>query len=85
MVKLNFYTQFKVDFKGKLGTHRFRILSVCTYTFRAVTDNSNFTVNRNFKVSPSGRSSSAASAICTDVFNNDCVLLTDITRPFKPK
>jgi hypothetical protein len=46
----------------------------------SIRDYSTFTVNRNFKVSPSSRCVSAANADCrsTDVFNKDCISLADV-------
>jgi hypothetical protein len=47
---------------------------------RIITDCSTFIVNHNFKVSPSARCVSAANATCkdNDIFNGDCISLTDI-------
>jgi hypothetical protein len=51
---------------------------------RSIRDHSTFTVNHNFKVSPSARCVSAANAVCRsiDIFSKDCILLTDISQPF---
>jgi hypothetical protein len=43
---------------------------------------STFTVHRNFKVSPSTRCFSAANAVYRniDIFNKDCIRLTDVSQ-----
>jgi hypothetical protein len=69
------------SFKGNvacisiLGSFSLRI------PFMTVRDYSTFTVHRNFKASRSARCVSAAIAVCrnTDVFNRDCILLTNIS------
>jgi hypothetical protein len=52
---------------------------------RSIRHYSTFTVNRNFKVSPSARCVSAATAVCRsiDILNKDCISLTDISQPFQ--
>jgi hypothetical protein len=51
---------------------------------RSIRDYSTLTVHRNFKVSPCARCVSAASAVCRsiDIFNKDCISLSDISQPF---
>jgi uncharacterized membrane protein YwaF len=68
--------------KAKLVAHLFLILSVCTYTLGLLRDYSTFNVHHNFKVSPSARCVSAANAVCrsTDIFNKDCIWLTDVSQ-----
>jgi hypothetical protein len=53
----------------------------------SIRDYSNFTEHHNFKVSPSARCVSAANASCrgNDIFNKDCILLTDMSQLFKSK
>jgi hypothetical protein len=93
LVRLNFLTLhlrrrhldaiFLINvFKGKIS---------CSFVFdtvslhipnRSVTDYSTFTVHCNFKVSPPARCVSAANAVCRsiDIFNKDCIRLTDVSR-----
>jgi hypothetical protein len=49
---------------------------------RSVRDYSTFTLHRNFKVSPAARCVSAANAVCRsiDIFNKDCIRLTDVSQ-----
>jgi hypothetical protein len=71
-------------FKGKICCSSiFNSVSLHIPT-RSITDYSTFTVNRNFKISPSDRCFSAAHAVCRsiNIFNKDCILLTDISQPF---
>jgi hypothetical protein len=62
-----------------LGSVSLRILS------RSIRHYSTFTVNRNFKVSPSVRCVSAATAVCRsiDILNKDCTSLMDISQHFQ--
>jgi hypothetical protein len=72
-------------FKGKISCASvFDTVSLRIPT-RSIRDNSTFTVHRNFKVSPSARCVSAANAVCRsiDIFNKDCILLTDVSQLFK--
>jgi hypothetical protein len=69
-------------FKGKISySSVFDILSLRMPT-RSIRDYSIFTVHRNFKVSPSARCVSAVIAVCRsiDIFNKDCILLTDVSQ-----
>jgi hypothetical protein len=69
-------------FKGKISCSSvFDTVSLRIPT-RSVRDYSTFTVHCNFKVSPSVRCVSAANAVCRsiDIFNRDCILLTDISQ-----
>jgi hypothetical protein len=67
--------------KAKLVAHLFLIVNLRIST-RSVRDCSTFTVHRNFKVSPSARCVSAANADCRsiDIFNTDCIRLTDFSQ-----
>jgi hypothetical protein len=67
--------------KAKLVARLFLIVSLRIPT-RSVRDYTTFTVHRNFKVSPSARCVSAANAVCRciDIFNKDCILLTDVSQ-----
>jgi hypothetical protein len=62
--------------KTKLVAHLFLIQLVCAYPPG---------LSETFEVSPSARSVSAANAVCRsiDIFNKDCILLTDVSQLFK--
>jgi hypothetical protein len=69
-------------FKGKISCSSvFDTVSLRIPT-RSVRDYSTFTVHRNFKGSPSVRCASAANAVCRsiDIFNKDCIRLTDVSQ-----
>jgi hypothetical protein len=69
-------------FKGKISCSSvFDTVSLRILT-RHVRDFSTFTVHRNFKVSSSAKCVSAANAVCRsiDIFNTDCIRLTDISQ-----
>jgi hypothetical protein len=67
--------------KAKLVAHLFLILLVCVYPL-GLLETSTFTVHRNFKVCPSARCVSAANAVCRsiNIFNTDCIRLTDVSQ-----
>jgi hypothetical protein len=74
---------FKLMFlKAKLIAHLFFILLVCAYPLGLLRDFCTFTVHYNFKVSPSARCVYAANAVCRsiDIFNTDCIQLTDVSQ-----
>jgi hypothetical protein len=93
LVRLNFLTLYlrrrHLDalflinvFKGKISCSSvFDIVSLRIPT-RSIRDYTTFTVHRNFKVSASARCVSAANAVCRciDIFNKDCILLTDVSQ-----
>jgi hypothetical protein len=69
-------------FKGKISCSSvFDTVSLRIPT-RSVRDFSTFIVHRNFKVSPSTRCVSADNAVCRsiDIFNTDCIRLTDVSQ-----
>jgi hypothetical protein len=51
---------------------------------RSIRDYCTFTVNCNFKVSPSARCASAVNAVCrsTGIFSKVCISLTNVSQPF---
>jgi hypothetical protein len=74
-------------FKGKISCSSvFDTVSLCIPT-KSIRDYATFTVHRNFKVSPSARCVSDTNAVCRsiDIFNKDCILLSDISQLFKSK
>jgi hypothetical protein len=71
-------------FKGKISCSSiFDTVSLRIPT-RSIRNYSTFTVNRDFKVSPSARCVSAANEVCssTDIFNKDCISHADISQLF---
>jgi hypothetical protein len=69
-------------FKGKISCSSvFDTVSLRIPT-RSISDYTTFTVHRNFKVIPSARCVSAANEVCRciDIFNKDCILLTDVSQ-----
>jgi hypothetical protein len=73
---------FSYVFKGKISwSSVFDTVSLRIPT-RSIRDYTTFTVHRNFKVSPSDRCVSAVNAVCRsiDIFNKDCILLTDVSQ-----
>jgi hypothetical protein len=73
--------------KAKLVAHLFLILLVCAYPLGLSETTLFLPVHRNFKASPSARCISAADAVLwsIDIFNKDCILLTDVSQLFKEK
>jgi hypothetical protein len=93
LVRLNFLTLhlrrrhldalFLINvFKGKISCSSiFDTVSLRIPT-RSIRGYITFTVHRNFKVSPSARCVSDANPVCRciDIFNKDCILLTDVSQ-----
>jgi hypothetical protein len=74
-------------FKGKISCSSvFDTVSLHIPT-KSIRDYTTLSVHRNFKVSPSARCVYAANAVCRsiDIFNSDCILLTDVSQVFKYK
>jgi hypothetical protein len=69
-------------FKGKISCSSIFDTVSQRIPTRSVRDYSAFTVHRKFKVSPSARCVSAANAVCRsiDIFNKDCIRLTDVSQ-----
>jgi hypothetical protein len=69
-------------FKGKISCSSvFDTVSLRIPT-RSIRDYTTFTIHRNLMVSPSARCVSAVNAVCRniDIFNTDCIRLTDVSQ-----
>lgn len=69
-------------FNGKFVAQPFWIPQSAQAQYNQHSTHCTFTVNRNFKASPAARSVSALNAVSktTDIFNKDCIQLTDISQ-----